>query len=386
MARDMMPGVDVWLNNPLRPLEACGTSGMKVALNGGLNLSIRDGWWDEMFDGANGWAIPSADGIDDQERRDELEANALYDLIENNVRARFYERDANGLPPRWLEMVRHDLKSLGPQVLASRMVRDYVNQLYAPAAVSSRAMLADTYAAAKELAAWKADAAAASGPRYGSGTSRPSARATTPRSATRSSVRASVDLGGLSASDVAVEVVYGRADDFDELHDISCVALSPDGTGEDGLHRFAGARAARPYRLLRLQRPGASRRTPRWSTRPSSAWSSTPRKLLVRHRTKAAGSQGNQPLSSCRARVRGRCPGPAAPARAPCRSAARRADGDRRGLGDAVTDVGDGHLVAGGVRADGGDQGVGVGDHGAVDLGDDVALLQAGCRAPGRRR
>ncbi len=81
MARYLVQGCDVWLNNPLRPLEACGTSGMKAALNGGLNLSVRDGWWDEWYDGGNGWAIPSADGVADPDRRDELEAAALYDLL-----------------------------------------------------------------------------------------------------------------------------------------------------------------------------------------------------------------------------------------------------------------------------------------------------------------
>ena len=94
MAQPLYPGCDVWLNNPLRPYEACGTSGMKAALNGGLNLSILDGWWDEWYDGNNGWAIPSADGVDDTDRRDDLEATALYDLIENEVAPRFYDVDA----------------------------------------------------------------------------------------------------------------------------------------------------------------------------------------------------------------------------------------------------------------------------------------------------
>ena len=125
MAQPLYPGCDVWLNNPLRPYEACGTSGMKAALNGGLNLSILDGWWDEWYDGNNGWAIPTADGVDDPDQRDDLEATALYDLIENEVAPLFYDTDADGVPTRWVEMVRHTLKTLGPKVLATRMVRDY---------------------------------------------------------------------------------------------------------------------------------------------------------------------------------------------------------------------------------------------------------------------
>src|SRR3546814_6571951 len=96
MAQPLYPGCDVWLNNPLRPYEACGTSGMKAALNGGLNLSILDGWWDEWYDGSNGWAIPSADGIVEEDRRDDIEASALYDLIENDVAPPFYDLDEIG--------------------------------------------------------------------------------------------------------------------------------------------------------------------------------------------------------------------------------------------------------------------------------------------------
>ena len=101
MARLLYWGCDVWLNNPLRPLEACGTSGMKSALNGGLNLSIRDGWWDEWYDGENGWEIPTADGLADEGRRDDLEASALYNLLENSVGPEFYDRDDDGVPTSW---------------------------------------------------------------------------------------------------------------------------------------------------------------------------------------------------------------------------------------------------------------------------------------------
>src|SRR5689334_3012730 len=155
MAQPLYPGCDVWLNNPLRPYEACGTSGMKAALNGGLNLSILDGWWDEWYDGDNGWAIPSADAVADESERDAIEAAALYDLIENEVAPRFYDHDADGLPIRWIEMVRHTLKSLGPKVISTRMLRDYVEKLYLPASVAAHA-INSSFDGARDLASYKA--------------------------------------------------------------------------------------------------------------------------------------------------------------------------------------------------------------------------------------
>jgi len=137
LARVLVSGVDVWLNTPLRPLEACGTSGMKAALNGVLNLSILDGWWDERFDPAFGWAIPSAeeDGIDAAER-DAREAVSILDLIEHELAPRFYER-GEGLPTAWLGMIRSTVSTLAPQLLATRMLRDYVEQIYLPTAAAS---------------------------------------------------------------------------------------------------------------------------------------------------------------------------------------------------------------------------------------------------------
>src|SRR5438094_9302868 len=159
LAHALVQGCDVWLNNPLRPLEACGTSGMKSALNGGLNLSIKDGWWDEWSDGENGWQIPSADGVEDPDRRDELESAALYEAIEDVVAPLFYDVGGDGLPGRWLEMVAHTFRTLGPRVQASRMVRDYVTGLYVPAARASRLLAEERagtpFAAARELAVWK---------------------------------------------------------------------------------------------------------------------------------------------------------------------------------------------------------------------------------------
>ncbi len=238
MARFLYEGSDIWLNNPLRPLEACGTSGMKAALNGCLNLSIRDGWWDEMYDGENGWAIPTADGVDD-DRRDDLEAAALYDLLEGTVRARFYDRREDGVPARWVAMVRHDLKSLGPQVLASRMLRDYVTTLYGPASVSLRAVCASSYAGARELAAWEGSVRAAwPGVRVAHVES--GGQADAPERGSSLDVHALVDLGGLPPAQVDVQAVYGRVGEDDEIHSEGRVSLTPSGSVDGGL-RYEGS-------------------------------------------------------------------------------------------------------------------------------------------------
>jgi starch phosphorylase len=239
MARRLYPGCDVWLNNPLRPLEACGTSGMKSALNGGLNLSIRDGWWDEMFDGANGWAIPTADGVVDPNRRDDLESAALYELIENQVRARFYDVDRDGLPRRWIEMVRHTLQSLGPQVLASRMVHDYVVQLYSPAAASSRRLLDDDLKGGRELAGWEQRVRAA-WPRVRVVHVESEGVGDTPQLGARLTLRAYVDLGGLSPEDVVVQAAYGAVDELDEIRSPEFAVLHHVEGYDSGQHRFDG--------------------------------------------------------------------------------------------------------------------------------------------------
>jgi starch phosphorylase len=235
MARYLYWGCDVWLNNPLRPLEACGTSGMKSALNGGLNLSIRDGWWDELYDGANGWAIPTADGISDPHKRDDLEASALYELLATQVGPTFYERD-EGVPLRWTGLVRHVLESLRPQVQATRMVREYVEDWYTPAARAARAVTASGFRGAREVAAYRARLNAAWTKVQVIGVDA-SGLPDTPVVGAPMTVRAAVDLAGLSPDDVTVEAIVGRVDEADELEDTVRVPMKHVGA-VDGAERF----------------------------------------------------------------------------------------------------------------------------------------------------
>jgi starch phosphorylase len=237
MAKRLYPGCDVWMNNPLRPYEACGTSGMKAALNGAANLSIRDGWWDEWFDPAYGWEIPSAEGVDGADRRDDLEAKALYDIIENEIVPRFYDLDVYGLPERWIQMIRETIAGLAPKVVASRMVREYVTNLYTYASASSLAV--DSWAGgAESLAGWKR--------RIRGGW--PTVAVEHVESlggeqvevGTKIHVSALVRLGELTPDDVQVQLVSGRVSGDDQWSELRVSPFLP-GVGVDGgLRRYEG--------------------------------------------------------------------------------------------------------------------------------------------------
>jgi starch phosphorylase len=127
-------GVDVWLNTPRRPREASGTSGQKAALNGTLNFSVLDGWWAEGYNGANGWAIGDSAVSDNQDEQDKSDAESLYNTLENEIVPLYYTmRSADGLPGDWIERIKESIKTLTPRFSTTRMVKQYMNELYLPA-------------------------------------------------------------------------------------------------------------------------------------------------------------------------------------------------------------------------------------------------------------
>jgi starch phosphorylase len=240
MARMLVSGADVWLNTPVRRMEACGTSGMKAALNGGLNCSVLDGWWDELFDGDVGWAVPSAEWITDPEARGAVEASALLNVLEHQIVPAFYERDADGMPTDWVRRMRTSLARLGPRISASRMVRDYVEDWYLPAASRSRGLAQDDYAAARELVQWRARVAEAwhhvailAITHEGTATVGDAQR-----------VWADVTLGTLDPNEVQVQLWHGRVDGEDQLADPQLTVMQRAQTGTGSTTRYVAELAS----------------------------------------------------------------------------------------------------------------------------------------------
>jgi phosphorylase/glycogen(starch) synthase len=158
-AQELIKGVDVWLNLPRRPFEACGTSGQKVVVNGGLNLSTSDGWWCEGYDGTNGWNVGPARikfvGYENDAEADAMDAESLYSMLEDVVTPLFYERDASGIPQEWLNTVKSSIMTIAPQFNAGRMVTEYLQKMYMPAARRGHDMSDASFRLAKELSDWK---------------------------------------------------------------------------------------------------------------------------------------------------------------------------------------------------------------------------------------
>ncbi|HEY4117119.1 MAG TPA: alpha-glucan family phosphorylase [Byssovorax sp.] len=243
VARALVSGVDVWLNTPRRPLEASGTSGMKAALNGALHASVLDGWWAEAYAGDNGFAIGAGEEYADTEHGDRVEAELLYRLLEDQIVPTFYDRDAGGVPRAWLARVKRSIASTGASFNTARMVREYAETLYAPAALRVRAMQGEGLAASRALAAWRARVGAAWKDVRVVAVEQIGARRVL--AGQPCGVAANVALGELTPDDVAVELYCGRLHGGHAVAHGAAVPLALAGRGPDGSYRYEGEAKAR---------------------------------------------------------------------------------------------------------------------------------------------
>jgi glycogen phosphorylase len=225
IARHLVQGVDVWLNNPRRPLEASGTSGMKVCVNGGINLSILDGWWDEGYRGDNGWRIGSGEEFSDQHYQDEVESNALYDLIEREIVPEFYTRGADGLPRAWIRRMKRSMSTNVAVFNTNRMVREYTEVSYLPSYRRVHALSDNDFAGARRLAAWRRKVAEHWREVRVEEVTPPPAEPL--RVGDALDVRARVHLGSLSQDDIEVQLYHGTLDSFGDIATPSATLLRP---------------------------------------------------------------------------------------------------------------------------------------------------------------
>ncbi len=238
VASYMVQGCDIWLNTPRRPLEASGTSGMKAAINGALNVSILDGWWCEGYGEQNGWAIGSGEEYDDPEHQDEIESEALYRLLEKDIIPLFYERDRTGLPRQWIKMIKSSMKTLGSYFNTHRMLADYVHHMYLPAFNAGKMLRTDNGNGARELAMWR-DKVNRSWYQVSVSDSYLDVDLRDIQVGDNASIFVDVWLGKLSPDDVTVQAYYGPLDsEFNIVHG-QLGELKPVQTSKSG-YRYHG--------------------------------------------------------------------------------------------------------------------------------------------------
>ena len=238
VARYLVSGVDIWLNTPLRPFEACGTSGMKAACNGVLNFSVLDGWWDEAYDLKNGWAIGNREVYADKDYQDEVESKAIYSILEKDIIPLFYERGSDGLPREWIRMMKHSLVTIASRYNTNRMVKEYFNKFYKNASENFAKLSADNFALDRELVQWKKRMQGDfSGLRI-EGIQADTGR--TYKSGEQFQIQADVFLGKVQPGDVRVEVYYGTIVGDDVLQNSALASLPDVEKIADGHFRFSG--------------------------------------------------------------------------------------------------------------------------------------------------
>ncbi len=229
VARNLVSGVDVWLNNPRRPMEASGTSGMKAAVNGALNFSTLDGWWCEGYKPEAGWAIGSGENYDDPAYQDMVESQAIYNILENEVIPLFYTRSADNLPRAWIKRVKNSLAWIAPKFNTHRMVAEYTSKAYKPADARWRYLTGEAMRRAKELSAWKSNMRKA-WPELaikdvqihlnnGNGDGQLDPKQPQLKVGSELTVDALVKLGGLEPECISVQLYHGPVDAWGNIRD-----------------------------------------------------------------------------------------------------------------------------------------------------------------------
>ncbi|MGD9817990.1 MAG: alpha-glucan family phosphorylase, partial [Desulfomonilaceae bacterium] len=239
VARYLIQGCDVWLNNPRRLREACGTSGMKAAANGVLNMSILDGWWPEAYDGTNGWAIGEEEDYVDPDYQDQLEAQEVYELLEQKVVPTFFDRGPDGLPHSWIEMMKNSMAKVSGYFNSHRMIEQYMEEYYVQAGLAHQILGENRQARAIELRDWKqrmrslwkgirvVDVSLPHGDRVSLGET--------------IEVQAQIDLGQIRNEEVVVDLCYGvvgTGNLSDTMLTRNIIAMVNDGLESDGFWRF----------------------------------------------------------------------------------------------------------------------------------------------------
>jgi starch phosphorylase len=245
VARYLVQGSDVWLNTPLRPQEASGTSGMKALANGGLNLSTLDGWWDEAWHDASvqkrfiGWAIGNGEAYDSPDEQDQVESSALYELLERDIVPGFYERGVDGLPRRWIAQMKSSISTLCPTFNMQRMVKQYASEFYVAADQRFQQLTANGAERARQLAAWTSHIQA-HWKEVRVESVDPLTHTDLPVGS-RLHVRARLHLGALTPDEVAAELYVGRLDADGELTGAYAIPMQATGQASGGIWAFEAA-------------------------------------------------------------------------------------------------------------------------------------------------
>ncbi len=256
VARVLVRGVDIWLNNPRRPMEASGTSGMKAAVNGALSMSTLDGWWCEGYKPEIGWTIGSGENYEDVGYQDMVESQAIYNMLENEAVPLYYTRSADNLPRAWIKRAKNSIKWISPRFSTHRMATEYMSRFYTPASSKWSYLMTESMSKAKELAKWKSNmkaawreiAVSAVDIELDNGEQRVQfdPRQSQLRVGSQLNIKAKVTLGKVRPNDVSVELYYGPVDTWGDIKDGSALKMNHEEVlGKDGEHWFAGVMSCR---------------------------------------------------------------------------------------------------------------------------------------------